>query len=141
MKRSSIGFTLVETIVATGILAVASGAIATLFISSVRTNFQNQQRTFADLLLSDKIEQLSTAPLTDPQWAAGDHVDYVSVSSDGIASSSFTDSSLKYLRSWQVSGAPLRTLTVVVYDNHSAVTGHPAELIRAVVAAAPRWAR
>ena len=139
MKRLSQGFTLIETAIATGILVTASVAIASLFVSSVRTNLNNLDRSAADLLLSDKIEQLSTTSLSDPQWTAGNYMEYVSIASDGAPTISATDATLKYQRAWQISAGKPRTLTVIVYTNHSAVTGRQTELIRASVVAAPRW--
>ena len=124
---------------AAGILAVASVTIASLFISSLRTNLNNQDRTGAGLALSDKIEQLNAAPLSSAQWNAGQYTDYVSFGADGTPITSTTDSTLKYLRTWQVYPSQPKTLTIIVYASHSAVSGQPTELVRASIAAGPRW--
>ena len=139
MKRHSSGFTLLETTLAAGILVVASVTIASLFVSSVQTNLNNRDRTGAGLALSDKIEQITAAPLTDPQWTAGQYSDYVTFASDGTVITSATDSTLKYLRTWQISASQPKTLTVIVYASHSIVSGQQTELIRASINTAPRW--
>ena len=139
MKSLSRGFTLVETVIATAILAVASFAIASLFTLSLCTNLNNRDRTGAGLILSDKVEELSVLRLSNTHWLGGDYLDYVSVAPDGSFITSPTDSTLKFLRTWQISTTQPQTLTVIVYSNHSAMTGRPTELIRTTVASAPRW--
>jgi prepilin-type N-terminal cleavage/methylation domain-containing protein len=139
MKSLSRGFTLIETVIATAILAVASFAIASLFTSSLRTNVHNRDRTGAGLILSDKVEELNVIRLSNSHWLAGDYMDYVSVGADGSLITSPTDSTLKFLRTWRISTTQPQTLTVIVYSNHSAMTGRPMELIRTTVVSAPRW--
>ena len=138
MKRFSAGFTLIETMMATGILVVASTAIASLFVSSLQTNLNNQDRTIASLLLSDKLEQFSVLPLSDSRWSDGSYMEFAGIAPDGSTVVSATNSALKYLRHWQISGNQPRSLTVIVYTNHSAVSGRQTELIRATVAAAQK---
>ena len=139
MKNRSDGFTLLETIMATGILVVASTTIAALFLSSIKTNLNNQDRTVASLLLSDKLEQFSVLPPADPGWASGTYSENVFVGRDGAISTSPAGPTRSYLRSWQVSTTQPRTVTVVVYISRSAVTGAQTELIRATAVAEPRW--
>ena len=138
MKRISSGFTLIETVIATAILVVASTAVASLFVSSLETSLNNQERTTAGLLLSDKLEQFAVLPFSDIRWASGSYSEYVLIATDGSAVLS-KDPAAKYLRAWQISGTSTRTLTVIIYTNHSAVSGRQTELIRATLAAAGRW--
>lgn len=56
--NSARGFSLAETIVATGILATALVASAFLFALSARTNLQAKTTTFATVLAQEKMEQL-----------------------------------------------------------------------------------
>ena len=139
MKTTSSSFTLIETVIATAILVAASAVVASLFVSSIRTSLDNQERTVADLLLSDKLEKLTVTAPTSATWLAGDYLEYVSIDADGLPIVSPTDSSLKYLRTWQVSAAQPKTVTVVVYSTRSAITGRQTELIRATAAVAARW--
>jgi prepilin-type N-terminal cleavage/methylation domain-containing protein len=139
MKTLSSGFTLVETVIATAILVVASTAVASLFTTSLRINLNNREHTAAELILSDKVEQLSVLPLSNSQWAAGSYTDYVSISDDGSLITSSSDVALKFCRTWQISATQPKTLTIIVYSNHSAVTGRQAEMIRSTVALARHW--
>src|SRR5688572_22045402 len=56
--KSARGFSLAETIVATGLLATALIASARLFALSARTNLQAKTTTFATVLAQEKMEQL-----------------------------------------------------------------------------------
>jgi type II secretory pathway pseudopilin PulG len=56
--KSQRGFSLAETVVATGILATALVASAHLFALSARTNLQAKTTTFATVLAQEKMEQL-----------------------------------------------------------------------------------
>jgi prepilin-type N-terminal cleavage/methylation domain-containing protein len=138
MKRLSSGFTLIETMIATAILVVASTAVASLFVSSLQTSLNNEDRTTAGLLLSDKLEQFAVIPFTDARWVAGSYSEYVSIGADGRAAIS-ADPTVKYLRAWTISGTSTRSLTVIIYTNHSPISGRRTELIRATMAAAARW--
>src|SRR5215475_2961235 len=111
MKTFSSGFTLVETVIATAILIVASTAVASLFTTSLRINLNNRDHTAAELILSDKVEQLSVLPLTSSQWATGSYTEYVSVSDDGSLITSAGDSTLRFSRTWQISATQPKTLT------------------------------
>jgi len=139
MNKDASGFTLLETVIASGILVTAAVAIATMFVSSIRTNINNQDRTGAGLLLSDKVEQFSVMPLSDARWSAGAYSEFAEIAANGTTLISTTDSTLKYLRSWQISGTSPNTVTVVIYSNRSTMTGRQAELIRSTIIAAPRW--
>jgi len=57
-SNSQSGFTLVETLVATTMLAVALTALAELFVISVRNNAVAKNGTFTSVLASQKMEQL-----------------------------------------------------------------------------------
>jgi type II secretory pathway pseudopilin PulG len=56
--RAEAGFTLVETLVATTMLAVALTALAELFAISVKNNAVAKNGTFTSVLVSQKMEQL-----------------------------------------------------------------------------------
>jgi type II secretory pathway pseudopilin PulG len=55
---SASGFSLVETIIATGILATALIALAQLFAMGIETNTSARDTTFATVLAEQKVEQL-----------------------------------------------------------------------------------
>ena len=111
MQRRVHGFTLTETAVATAILAIASAALASLFVSSGRTHVRNRDHAAAAILLADKMEELKAT--RDPLSGA--------------------DSVLPFQRSWQVEAGSVKTLTVIIHD------GTGKELMRASAAVSPTW--
>jgi len=111
LQRNARGFTLIETIVATGILAVAAVAIASLFVSSLRTFVSNRERSTAAILLSDKIEQLKVS------------------ATPGEGS----DNASGFKRSWRVDAGQSKTITVIVYDSTNR------ELIRSSTTVSAAW--
>jgi prepilin-type N-terminal cleavage/methylation domain-containing protein len=52
------GFTLVETLIATSITAVAITSLTQLFVIATRANADARRATFASILATEKIEQL-----------------------------------------------------------------------------------
>jgi prepilin-type N-terminal cleavage/methylation domain-containing protein len=142
------GFTLIETVIATGVLAVASVALATLFISSIKANSRNAELTQAHVLLWEKLEEFRATSLLSTAWTVGGgllvpttgYFEYVGVGSGGSIQTSTTDSSMPFLRLWQITGAKLRSVTVVVYatPNRSAGRGL-VELARATSVVGAKW--
>ena len=111
MRQRASGFTLIETIIATGILVFASAAIASLFVASARTGRFNRQRAFAAILASDKIEELIAT--RSPQNGS--------------------DERRGLTRAWQVSDAGTRSFTVVIFDFDGR------ELIRCSASVSAAW--
>ena len=133
----TVGFTLIETLVATALLVTASLSIATLFAYSVRTNILNQQRTTATLLAASKMEELR-ATIVDLSISGGgldgsdpatDFWEYISISTDGTLRVD-TTTTAPYLRLWQIDGTNPRLVTVAVFAEQSRITGDPTELVR-----------
>jgi Tfp pilus assembly protein PilV len=117
------GYALLETLFASMILATGLVSVASIFSVTVKVNVRNQQRTAATLLLSDKMEQLRSAPSAvggglDPSQPVSGFVEYVQVAGDGAT----------FIRLWQVQDEP-RTATVVVLGKIGAAP--PLELARA----------
>jgi type II secretory pathway pseudopilin PulG len=88
--RPEPGFSLVETIVATALLATAVVTLAQLFGVAVRRNVASRQTTHATILAAQKIEELraltwgdlttdTAAPVETPDGGTG-----LSVSPDGV---------------------------------------------------------
>lgn len=136
---SSRGFTLIEALIATACLFVGVVTVSGMFAYSARTNFYTEQLTTGVLLANTKAEELGA--LTIPELPTGgglnqaspttNYFDYVSVASDGTLTTSTSDSSLPFLRLWQITGTNPKMITVSVYAQHSGVSGNPVELIRA----------
>jgi len=68
-RRSSAGFTLVETLVAMGLFAIAMLAIAPLFIGSLKSNGAGQDFTVLNALAKQQLEQVMQYAFTDPRLA------------------------------------------------------------------------
>jgi prepilin-type N-terminal cleavage/methylation domain-containing protein len=96
------GFTLIEALITVTILLTGSLAVATLFAFGIETNLTNRQRITATLLVSEKLEQFKSTPLTDPLWNA----DAFDLIPDG--------NHVRYRRQWRISGEMPRKVTIIV---------------------------
>jgi len=107
-KSGQDGFTLIEALVATCILAMISLSFALGAGSAVRYNGFAQTLTTATTLGHAKIEELTEKASTDPQLTAGNHADPNSpLKADGTAGGTYT-------RSWTVTNnVPVNGLKTV----------------------------
>jgi Tfp pilus assembly protein PilV len=101
--RSTRGFTLLETLITTGVLVFGLSALALMFTYTARVNIDTRQRTTAAFLLNDKLEEFKTAPLTDEIWRPGSYVDYP------IAADT------SYVRAWEITNTIPRNVTLSVF--------------------------
>jgi prepilin-type N-terminal cleavage/methylation domain-containing protein len=69
MRRDS-GFTLVEVLVATTMVAVAVGGLGYMWSAAAGVNRSAKRSTYAALLAAEKMEELRALPLDDPALAA-----------------------------------------------------------------------
>ena len=67
--RSQEGFTLVETLVAMGLMALAMLAVAPLFLGSLKSNGAGQDFTVLNALAKQQLEQVMQYSFTDPRLA------------------------------------------------------------------------
>lgn len=63
------GFTLVETLVAMGLLAISMLAVAPLFVGSLKSNGAGQDFTVLNALAKQQLEQVMQYSFTDPRLA------------------------------------------------------------------------
>ncbi len=143
------GLTLIETLFTTAILVTGLVAVVSVFAFSTNANLQNRQRTAANTVLYDKMEQLRSTPLDNAAWSAGGslkpespangYFDYVTITVKGTVISSAMDSSFPYIRLWQIAGLQPRSVTVVVYAQRSGLTRRRMELIRATTLMSPAF--
>ena len=117
MRRAG-GFTLIETLITTGVLVFGLSALALMFTYTARVNIDTRQRTTAALLLNEKLEEFRFTPLTDEIWRPGSYADYPVVA----------DTS--YIREWEITGTLPRSITMYVLK-----TKTRAELARAATEA------
>jgi prepilin-type N-terminal cleavage/methylation domain-containing protein len=115
------GFTLIETLVAISITAVALTALAQLFIMATEANADARRTTFASILATEKIEQLRSlgtdlAPQGDASLSADitgacDFLDeYGRSRGTGLSPLSGT----VYIRRWSVEAIPSDPETFVL---------------------------
>ena len=61
------GFSLVEVLIATGLLATAIAALAQVFAVATRSNVEARDTTYATVLAAQKLEELRAAPFPGPR--------------------------------------------------------------------------
>ncbi len=130
---------MIETLIATAILVTASVAIASLFVLSVKTNLTNGERTVGTILVSDKIEQLKSLPLSAAEWSVGGGLNPASPVPGFSDSVQPASEAAPYLRLWQVTGNRSRTVTVAVFARQHGSGFAPIELVRATTIVSPPW--
>jgi type II secretory pathway pseudopilin PulG len=115
-QPSARGFTLVETLVATGVLVTALAGLAQLFVLSVRFTRESAQSGAALVAAQDKIESLralrfgyddSGAALTDPRLAPSaatslsenidGHADWIDEAGNVVS-----EAGASYVRRWRI---------------------------------------
>lgn len=110
----SAGFTLVETLVAMGLLATGLVAMAQLGVESVRAGLVAGAITQASILASSKVEQLRTGPLTPSPPGTLDanvpgHVDHLDRAGRVVGAGVDPPGDAAFTRRWAVApaaGAP-----------------------------------
>ena len=118
VRSSTRGFTLLETMITTGILVFGLSALALMFTYTARVNIEMRQRTTAAFLLNEKMEEIKSAPLTSATWRPGSYVDYPSVA----------DAS--YVREWEITDTIPKKVTLSVFTRRTKT-----KLLQAAIAA------
>jgi prepilin-type N-terminal cleavage/methylation domain-containing protein len=80
------GFSLIETLVAIGLMALAMLAIAPLFIASLKSNGAGQDFTVLNSLAKQQLEQVMQYSFTDPRLAVPSGATVSLVNQDGSTS-------------------------------------------------------
>jgi len=68
------GFSLIEVLIAAGLLATGIGALLQLFVVAARANLDARHTTYATVLAAQKVEELRAAPFPGPT-ASSDALD------------------------------------------------------------------
>ena len=105
------GFSLVEVLVATGLLMTAIVSLAQLFVLATRANAAAGEMTEATILAAQKVEELRAAPL--PIVLGSQSVDYVDSRGEMLGSATF-DGRRAYARRWWVESSVVSTAAVTV---------------------------
>jgi prepilin-type N-terminal cleavage/methylation domain-containing protein len=94
-SRAEQGFSLIEVIVATGVLCTAAVALLSLFLASADAMLAARHRTVAAMLARAKLEELRSDPEVARLGATGEDI----VSASGAAEA---DTNGAYRRQWAV---------------------------------------
>jgi prepilin-type N-terminal cleavage/methylation domain-containing protein len=76
------GFTLIETMVSIAVLTIGLLSVAALMSHTADTSAHSRYMSTASMLASEKLEDLSRFPSTNPALTAGTYTDVVQISSD-----------------------------------------------------------
>jgi type IV pilus modification protein PilV len=76
------GFTLIETMVSIAVLTIGLMSVAALMSQTVNTTTHSRYMSTASMLASEKLEDLSRFPSTNPALTAGSYNDVVQISSE-----------------------------------------------------------
>ncbi|MBI2828254.1 MAG: hypothetical protein HYX77_03135 [Acidobacteria bacterium] len=110
---SGSGFSLVEVLIATGLLATAIAWLPYLFAVATRANLDAGDTTWATVLAAQKIEELRAGPF--PESLAAQSVDYLD--SGGNPLDGFGSTQRAYTRRWWIEplpSAPDSTIAITV---------------------------
>jgi type IV pilus modification protein PilV len=117
MHRSATGFTLIETVVALGILSVAVLAVAASMLTAIKYSARSRMATAAMYLAEDQLEIMRLLSATDV-LAMVPNENFVNDGLNPIDPDPGDDSSTTYNRRWRVQSdtpeAGLITITVEV---------------------------
>jgi Tfp pilus assembly protein PilV len=113
------GFSLVEVLVATSLVAGALVSLAQLFVLAVMANDSARRTSEASVFAEQKIEQLRSSPWID----SDDRVEYLDERGNVIPTGSSTSGAL-YIRRWRIAAVPGRIGTVAVHVTVHAASVH-----------------
>ena len=125
--KTNRGFTLIEILIASGIVVCGLVAVAFVFSFAIRTNGTNRQMAIATTLLYDKMEEFKSASFTDAIWMTATGSETLVVAGE------------QYVRTWRLGGEVPRTITVIVSVERSALARRETELIRATTLVSPTF--
>lgn len=123
--KCSAGFTLLEVLVATGLVGLVALAVAPLMLMAVQTSAVAQEVTELVAEGSEQLEVLRALPFDDPQLVAGGSIDS---SKPGYSLDPFDGDANRYIR-WVITnqGASRKHIELVAGVRNS-VWGPPREI-------------
>ena len=117
------GFSLIEVLIASGLLVTTLASLAHLFIVAMSANVGARDMTYATVLAAQKIEELRAASF--PETMAADSTELLDAR--GRAQAQEAPQPAAYLRRWTVAALPADpTNTVVITVSVSRGAGHRA---------------
>lgn len=115
-RRSEAGFTLVETLVATTVLAIVVFSFLTVLTASIRANADAWVTTAAANIAEEKLEWVQGADWDDPDLAIGTHTD------GPFDATGNADTNGIFDREWVVNDGPLpdtKDVQITVTDSRN----------------------
>lgn len=131
------GFTLPETLIATSIVVSGLVGVAWIFSASITTNMENRNRASAVLLASGKVEELKAAAVRGPGLSNGGGLD-PAFPAEGYFDTA-TMAGATFLRMWEITGGPAKTVRVAVYGAPMGPARARNELIHLTIRFAPGY--
>jgi len=125
MRQRDSGFTLVEVLVATGLVGIVALAIAPLMLMAVQTSAVAQEATELTANGAEQMEILRALPFSDAQLAAGGSI---VASNAGYSIDPAAGDANRYIR-WQITDEnPSRKLICLVVGTRESIWGPPREI-------------
>ena len=119
------GFTLIEVLVATGLVSIVALAVAPLMLMAVQASAVAQEATDMTAIGTERMEILRALPFSDAQLAAGGSI---VASSGGYAVDPYEGDADRYVR-WQISDTSAsRKHIELVVGVRNAVWGPPRQI-------------
>jgi len=118
MMHNSQGFTLIEVLVASALVAIVTTGLLTMNIGSMKADTQASHASAATLLAQTKLEQMRILPRTDYSWGAGKHTEQ-SLKADGSSGGTYTRESTVQLNYNNLSKLSRVTVTVSWYESNN----------------------
>ncbi|MFQ5743630.1 MAG: prepilin-type N-terminal cleavage/methylation domain-containing protein, partial [Acidobacteriota bacterium] len=123
--RRAAGFTLVEVLVATGLVGMVALAVAPLMLMAVQTSAVAQESTELTALGAERMEILRALPFADPQLAGGGSL---TSSAAGYSVDPVNGDANRYIR-WQITDEnPSRKHVRLVTGVRDSIWGPPREV-------------
>ncbi len=105
------GFSLVEVLIATGLLITAVASLAQLFAVATRANFDAGATTWATVLAAQRIEELRADPF--PERLVDQSVEYLDSRGDRLDTPASTGRRA-YTRRWWIAPLPSASDTIAI---------------------------
>jgi hypothetical protein len=121
-NRAAAGFSLVEALVASTLLAAGAAVFSQLFVVAVLANRRAGHDSIAVTLAADKIEELRAAPFADLAASPGGsldanitgHFEYLDGAGRVIGGSGGEPDPVRYTRRWMVGRAALEPSNLLI---------------------------
>lgn len=124
-RAGEAGFTLIEVLVATGLVGLVALAIAPLMLMAVQTSAVAQESTELTAIGAERMEVLRSLPFDDPALLAGGDIDN---SAAGYSIDPFNGDANRYVRWEIVDETPSRKHLTMVVGVRESVWGPPREV-------------